>query len=87
MFKSLTIGEPVLFGRVRIEMIDENDNKGTAEIAWIENDGYNAPHYSAFLTVPWQDSNWSYIGNCSLEEAIERAKNHLEHALSRCHLC
>lgn len=61
--------------------------KGSAEICWIENDGFNKPHWGAFIIVPFQDAKWQkYFSAKSEEEAIERGKRDLEYSLSRCAL-
>lgn len=60
---------------------------GTADIRFIENDGFNAPHYSASIQVPFHDTQNIYLHDChSLMEAIEKTKEHLAYALSRCTL-
>lgn len=71
----------------RIEATVEG-NTGSAKVAFIEDDGYNAPHWSAFISVPFQDSKWEYLGGSSLtkEDAIAKAMNALEYRLSRCRL-
>ena len=63
-----------------------NGLKGYGEIAFIKDDGFNAPHWSVFVTVPYQESKWHYLGGSSLtqEEAIKRAEKDLQYSLESC---
>jgi len=72
------------YGRAIIRS-EVNGDKGSAEVCWIKNDGYNVPHWGAFITVLFQDSKWFKYFSCkSEEEAIENAKRDLDYRLSRC---
>lgn len=67
----------------------QNGFMGTGEIKWV-NDGYNVPHYSAFISVPFQNSRWCNLGvyeKEAISKAIARCKEELEIALDRCTLC
>ena len=69
--------------------VEHNGYKGVGEIKWI-NDGYNVPHYSAFISVPFQNSRWCNLGvyeKGAISKAIERCKEEVEMALDRCTLC
>lgn len=69
--------------------VERKGYKGTGEIKWI-NDGYNVPHYSAFISVPFQDSRWCNLGvykKGMVAKAVERCKQEVEMALDRCTLC
>lgn len=74
------------YGRKVIRMKHDNGHEGSAEIAWIEDDGYNAPHYVAFIYVPFHDMKKTFLGNCTEENAIEKAEHELEYALSCCEM-
>lgn len=63
---------------------------GTAEIKWIAENQWSVAHYGAFISVPFQNGRWENLfvyDKEKLSEAIEKAKEHLEMALSRCTLC
>lgn len=69
--------------------VESNGYRGKGEIKWI-NDGYNVPHYSAFISVPFQNSRWNNLGvyeKDAITKAIERCKEEIEMALDRCTLC
>ena len=69
--------------------VEYNGYNGKGEIKWI-NDGYNMPHYSAFISVPFQNSRWCNLGvyeKGAISKAIERCKEEVEMALDRCTLC
>lgn len=70
------------------QLVLEDGYTGTADVIFVKNDGYNVPHYSANIVVPFQNPMNVYLHGCkSLEQAISKAKEHLEYALSRCTLC
>ena len=63
---------------------------GTAKVKWIKENQWSVAHYEVFISVPFQNSRWENLFIYSKEkltEATERAKQHLEMALSRCTLC
>lgn len=63
---------------------------GTAEIKWIAENQWNDAHYSAFISVPYQNSgckNLFIFDKEKLTEATKKAKRCLEIALSHCTLC
>lgn len=63
---------------------------GTAEVKWFQDDKYNVAHYGAFISVPFQNSEWVHLfvyDRCDLNVAIGKARDYLECALERCTLC
>ena len=69
--------------------VESNGYRGNGEIKWVD-DGYNVPHYNAFITVPFQNSRWCNLGvyeKGAISKAIERCKEEVEMALNRCTLC
>ena len=76
--------------REKIKIEAEVDGyKGYGEILWIQDDGFNAPHWSVWTSVPYQDAKLNIVGykNMNKAEAIKRGKMMLEQRLSRCTLC
>lgn len=72
---------------IRLEI---NGYSGTAEVKWVRDDKYNVAHYGAFISVPFQDSEWVHLfvyDKCELDVAIGKARDYLECALQRCTLC
>lgn len=69
---------------IRIEK-EVDGYKGSAGVMWIEDDGFNDPHWSAFISVPFKDARWNpCIGAKTQDEAVAQAERNLEYALSRC---
>lgn len=63
---------------------------GTAEVAWITGSIYSIAHYGAFISVPFQNSEWVRLfvyDKCDLDVAMDKARDYLECALQRCTLC
>ena len=63
---------------------------GTAVVEWITGSIYSIPHYGAFISVPFQNSEWVHLfvyDKCDLDVAIDKARDYLECALQRCTLC
>ena len=65
------------------------DGKRTAkvDIFWLEESKYSAAHYSALISVPFQDSkiyNLFVYDEEKIDEAIRNATEYAELALSRC---
>lgn len=70
-----------------VNVVDNRGYTGTAEIKWMPQDEWNVAHYSAFITVPFQDSRWVNLfifDEREISKALEKAKNVLEYALQRC---
>lgn len=70
--------------------LESNGLTGTAEVCWIPDSQYNVAHYGAFITVPYQPSNWVHLfihDKADLNRAIEKAKEYLQNALEHCTLC
>ena len=66
-----------------------NGNTGTAEIKWVEENQFSVAHYVAFISVPFQNGrteNLFVYRKEKIAEAIDKARNYLEMALSRCTL-
>lgn len=83
MVKEITTNK---YGR-KIVRAEVDGYTGSAEVMWVQDDGYNAPHYSAFISIPFKDSKLEYLHSCKTEaEAVEKATEALEYALSRCTL-
>ena len=73
----------------RVVRVEHNGYEGVGEIKWI-NDGYNVPHYSAFISVHFQNSRWCNLGvyeKGAISKAVERCKEEVEMTLDRCTLC
>lgn len=73
--------------RIKMEL---NGHAGTAEVKWIPENQWSVAHYGVFLSVPFQNSKWDSLfvyDKEHLELAMEKAKQRLEIALSRCTLC
>ena len=69
--------------------LEVNGYTGSAEIRWVENQ-WGVAHYEAFISVPFQNSEWENLSIYSKEkltEAKEKANQYLEVSLSRCTLC
>ena len=63
---------------------------GTATVKWIPDNGYSVAHYGAFISVPFQDSEWVHLfvyDERNLDVARDKARDYLECALQRCTLC
>ena len=78
-----------MFNNECVVCIGQNGYKGTGEIKWV-NDGYNVPHYNAFISVPFQNSRWCNLGiyeKGAISKAVARCKEEVELALNRCTLC
>ena len=62
---------------------------GTAEIKWSAENQWSVAHYVAFVSVPFKKSqtqNLFVYDKEKIAEAIDKARNYLEMALSRCTL-
>lgn len=67
-----------------------NNLRGEAEVMWLEANEYNAAHYEAFISVPYQPSRWVNLfisDKHHVKEAMDKAQKYLELALQRCTLC
>lgn len=70
--------------------LDVDGHTGTAKVKWITGSIYSTAHYGAFISVPFQDSEWVHLfvyDKCDLDLAIGKARDYLECALQRCTLC
>lgn len=75
---------------IKIKLTDENGNTGIAEVEWIPENIWDAAHYGAFISAPFQPLktvNLFIYDIAKVEEAKEKAKEFLKLALARCTLC
>ena len=71
------------YGKAIVKATDNGLN-GSGVVSFIPDDGYNAPHWAVFVTVPYQPSKWEYLHADSEEEAIAEAQEIVEYKLSIC---
>lgn len=70
----------------RVIEMEKDGFKGSAEIQWVENDGYNAPHYRIVICVPFKNPSVVRTFRKDYESVLEYAKEELEGCLDRCTL-